>query len=83
MPEIEERRANPREDFISSLLLPAEDGMRLSDEEILATCYLVLIAGHDTTANTIVLGTVALAGDQRPGITFGKRRMPRGSSMAS
>ncbi len=63
MPEIEDRRANPREDFISSLLSPAEDGMRLSDEEILATCYLVLIAGHDTTSNTIVLGTVALAGD--------------------
>lgn len=60
LPEIEKRRSAPRGDFISSLLAPDGD-MRLSEEEILATCYLVLIAGHDTTANTITLGTVALA----------------------
>jgi cytochrome P450 len=62
-PEIEHRRAHPTDDFISSLLASDESGMRLTDEEILATCYLVLIAGHDTTGNTIGLGTVALARD--------------------
>jgi pimeloyl-[acyl-carrier protein] synthase len=63
MPEILDRRSSPRDDFISSLLSPGEGGMCLSDEEILATCYLVLIAGHDTTANTITLGSIALAND--------------------
>ncbi len=63
LPEIEARRADPRNDFISSLLSPGEGGMQLSEEELLATCYLVLIAGHDTTANTIGLATLALAAD--------------------
>lgn len=61
--EIERRRAEPCGDFITSLLMPDETGEVLSEEEVLATCYLVLIAGHDTTANTIGLGTVALSRD--------------------
>jgi len=63
LPEIDARRTDPCNDFISSLLAPGEGGMQLSEEEILATCYLVLIAGHDTTANTIGLATLALASD--------------------
>jgi pimeloyl-[acyl-carrier protein] synthase len=62
--EIARRKADPREDFISSLIHAEEDGRRLSHEDILATCYLTLIAGHDTTANSLGLGTAALANDR-------------------
>jgi pimeloyl-[acyl-carrier protein] synthase len=62
--EIARRKADPREDFISALVHAEEDGQRLSHEDILATCYLTLIAGHDTTANSLGLGTAALAGNR-------------------
>lgn len=62
LPELEMRRASPRDDFMTALVQAKErDGDRLSDEEMLALLYLTLIAGHDTTANTIALGTAALA----------------------
>jgi pimeloyl-[acyl-carrier protein] synthase len=62
LPEIEKRRAQPTDDFIS-LLITARDGDdKLSEAELVAMLIIVLIAGHDTTANTIALGTAALAG---------------------
>ncbi len=61
MPEIEARRKHPREDFLSALVTANEAGDQLSEEEMLGICYITLIAGHDTTANTIALGTAALA----------------------
>lgn len=61
MPEIEARRRNPREDFLSALVTANEAGDQLSEEEMLGICYITLIAGHDTSANTIALGTAALA----------------------
>ncbi|MDB5699515.1 MAG: hypothetical protein JWN69_2319 [Alphaproteobacteria bacterium] len=68
--EIDDRRRAPGDDFISALVTAEEDGDRLSEEDILATCYLTLIAGHDTTANTIALGTAALAKDRDAWMTF-------------
>jgi cytochrome P450 len=42
-------------------MVTARDGAdRLSDEEIIGVCVVVLIAGHDTTMNSMALGTVAL-----------------------
>ncbi|MET0987494.1 MAG: cytochrome P450 [Steroidobacteraceae bacterium] len=61
--EIARRRRNPTEDFLSQMLLAREGADQLSEEEILGVCYVVLIAGHDTTMNTMVLDTVALAND--------------------
>lgn len=57
---IEERRARPREDLLSDLVAVAEDGDRLSADELIATVVLVLIAGHETTANLIGNSLVAL-----------------------
>jgi cytochrome P450 len=37
-----------------------EEGDRLSDEELLANCVLLLNAGHETTTNLIGNGTLAL-----------------------
>jgi cytochrome P450 len=56
---IEERRAEPRGDLTSHLLQAEVDGQRLDDSDILATCILLLNAGHETTANLI--GNAVLA----------------------
>lgn len=50
---VEQRRTHPREDLISALIAAEEDGDQLSAEEIVATCNLLLIAGHETTVNLI------------------------------
>ncbi|MBW4507221.1 MAG: cytochrome P450 [Scytonematopsis contorta HA4267-MV1] len=59
-PIIKDRRANPREDLISNLVKAADEGDKLSDEEIVATCTHLLTAGHETTVNLIAKGTLAL-----------------------
>ena len=51
---VAERRANPREDLMSLLLSPTEDGELLSEDEILGFCFLLLLAGIETT--TAALG---------------------------
>ncbi len=57
---IAERRASPRADVLSGLIAAEEAGDRLSEHELLATCILLLIAGHETTVNLIGNGTLAL-----------------------
>ncbi len=57
---IEQRRVEPREDLISALIAAEEDGDSLSAEEIVATCNLLLIAGHETTVNLIANAVLAL-----------------------
>jgi cytochrome P450 len=50
---IEERRSRPGDDFISGLIAVEESGDQLSHDEIISTCTLLLIAGHETTVNLI------------------------------
>jgi cytochrome P450 len=57
---IEQRRAAPRDDLISALIAAEEDGDQLTGEEIVATCNLLLIAGHETTVNLIANATLAM-----------------------
>ena len=57
---IAERRASPREDLLSALIAAEEAGDKLSENELVATCILLLIAGHETTVNLIGNGTLAL-----------------------
>jgi pimeloyl-[acyl-carrier protein] synthase len=59
-PLIEDRRANPQEDLISILASTDEQGERLTDDEIVSTCIVLLFAGHETTANLIGNGLLAL-----------------------
>lgn len=60
---IGQRREAPREDLISALIAAEEDGDHLSAEEIVATCNLLLIAGHETTVNLIANAVLALLRD--------------------
>ncbi len=57
---IAERRAAPRGDMLSDLIAAEEAGDKLSEDELLATCILLLVAGHETTVNLIGNGTLAL-----------------------
>src|SRR5687768_11041494 len=54
---IAKRRASPRADLLSGLIAAEEAGDKLSENELLATCILLLIAGHETTVNLIGNGT--------------------------
>jgi len=54
------RRASPRGDLLSALIAAEEAGDKLNEEELIATCILLLIAGHETTVNLIGNGVLAL-----------------------
>ena len=57
---IAERRSTPRADMLTDLIAAEEAGDKLSENELLATCILLLVAGHETTVNLIGNGTLAL-----------------------
>jgi cytochrome P450 len=54
------RRREPGEDLLSRLVLIEEQGDQLTEAELIATCTLLLVAGHETTANLIANGVLAL-----------------------
>ncbi len=60
VPIVAQRRTNPGEDLLSALLHPPDGGLALETEEIVTMCLLLLAAGHETTANLIGNGTLAL-----------------------
>jgi len=54
------RRISPEDDLMSALVQAEEAGDRLSEDELLAMAFLLLVAGHETTVNLIASGTLAL-----------------------
>jgi cytochrome P450 len=54
------RRAEPADDLLSELIRAEDDGHRLSEEELIATCVLLLVAGHETTVSLISNAILAL-----------------------
>jgi pimeloyl-[acyl-carrier protein] synthase len=59
------RRARPKEDLLSGLIVADQDGSRLDDDELIAMCVLLLFGGHETT--THLIGNSVLAPLQHPG----------------
>ena len=57
---IAKRRVDPADDMLSALIAAEESGQTLSHDELIATFLLLLIAGHETTANLIGNGVLAL-----------------------
>ncbi len=55
-----DRKKHPRGDLLSLLIEAEEQGDKLSEGELLATCVLLYIAGHETTVNLIGNGLLAL-----------------------
>lgn len=62
---VEQRRSRPGEDLMSRLIAVEESGDQLTEDEIVATCNLLLIAGHETTVNLI--GNAVLLMLRHPG----------------
>ena len=46
---VERRRADPEDDLITALIRAEEAGDKLSEDELLAMAFLLLVAGHETT----------------------------------
>jgi len=56
-----ERRKNPGDDLISALVQVEEQGEKLSADELVANCILLLNAGHEATVNGTTAGFLALS----------------------
>ena len=75
---LDERRAERRDDLMSALIDAEIDGQRLSQDELLGFCFLLVVGGSDTTTNLIGNGVVLLAGhpEQRDWLTEDASRIP-------
>jgi cytochrome P450 len=62
--DLARRRARPGDDLVSALLDTEVDGERLSDAEIIGFCFLLVIAGNETT--TKMLGNAMTLLDRHP-----------------
>jgi cytochrome P450 len=60
---IDAKRRNPTEGLISQLIAVEEEGDVLSTDELIATCVMLLFAGHETTKN-LIGNTIYLLGEQ-------------------
>jgi cytochrome P450 len=54
------RRGRPGDDLLSELIRAEDDGQVLSEPELIATCVLLLVAGHETTVSLISNAILAL-----------------------
>jgi cytochrome P450 len=68
------RRAEPGDDLVSALALARDNAGGLAGDELLATVFLLVMAGFDTTVNLIASGTLALLA--HPGQKAGLRQDP-------
>ena len=57
---IEEKRYKPEDDLISHLIAAEEDGEKLTKDELISTCILLLNAGHEATVHTLGNGIKAI-----------------------
>jgi cytochrome P450 len=58
---LDERRRARRDDLMSALLDAEVEGERLTQEELLGFCFVLIVAGNDTTTNLIANGAILLA----------------------
>jgi len=57
---VEQRRAAPADDLITQLIAAESEGERLSTDELITTCILLLNAGHEATVHTLGNGVKTL-----------------------
>ena len=69
---IRDRRRRPRDDLLTHLIAAEEAGERLSTDELVTTCILLLNAGHEATVHTIGNGVKTL-------LEQGQRRIDEGT----
>jgi cytochrome P450 len=71
----EQRKKTPGQDLISELATVEENGEKLNMQELVATCVLLLNAGHEASVNAFGNGMVAIL--ERPDQTKLLREKPR------
>jgi cytochrome P450 len=57
---VEDHRRTPRDDVLMQLIGARENGDRLSDDELIATCMMLQFAAHTTTTHLVGNGVLAL-----------------------
>lgn len=57
---IAQRRQSPADDLITHLIVAEDDGEKLSPQELISTCILLLNAGHEATVHTLGNGVKAI-----------------------
>lgn len=62
------RRITPKEDLISELISARDNGEKLTEDELITTCILLLNAGHEATVHGIANGVKTLL---ETGVRFG------------
>ncbi len=72
----EHRKTNPGQDLITDLAMVEENGEKLNSHELVATCVLLLNAGHEASVNAFGNGMVAAL--ERPDQCALLRENPRG-----
>jgi len=55
-----EKRVHPADDLLSGLVRAEAEGDKLSENELLAMIFVLIVAGHETTVNLIANGLLAL-----------------------
>ena len=63
---VDERRARPADDLITQLIAAESEGEKLSTDELITTCILLLNAGHEATVHTIGNGVKTLLETRTP-----------------
>lgn len=57
---IRQRRADPGKDFVSRMTIARDEGNALTEDELVATCMLILFGGHETTTSLLSNSVKAL-----------------------
>lgn len=73
---IAHKRRHPDDDLISHLIAAEDNGTTLSTEELIATCILLLNAGHEATLHTIGNGVKTLLEQRTPVDRLSPERIP-------
>lgn len=58
--EIEKRRVNPQDDLLTAMVKANEAGDSLSMQEMLGALHVLVVAGHDTTSNSMTMGLATM-----------------------
>ena len=63
---IDKRRLSPADDLITHLIAAEEDGDKLTTQELITTCILLLNAGHEATVHSIGIAVKTLLDHNTP-----------------
>ncbi|MCK8484659.1 cytochrome P450 [Aliiroseovarius sp. S2029] len=57
---VDQRRGDPRDDLITELIAAEAEGEKLSTDELISTCILLLNAGHEATVHAMAIAVKTL-----------------------